>query len=444
MFFATGDKYGRIDQWAKEIDYDNWSFLPLLDDEWLRIRTEHGIETKLESKGTLLTSCFARHGRQVKFTATLHPQWRLDKDSDGPVFLPLMKNKYGLSVGGAIFDQQSRGLVLLLPHFADKPSLVHDLVMNVLPDIAPNRFPFSERTKWLMCDEYEHPRVLSLIAGQKAVRERADKEIAEIDSAIAAERQRLAFLHGILTKTGDDLVQDVKQALEEIGFSNVVDADKEAEGGSAMQEDLQIRDTKPILLVEVKGLTGLPTESDTLQVVKYIPRRMKEWRHTDVSGLVIVNHQRSIPPLERRHDAVFTKQQQEDAEHHDIVLLTTWELFRLIRGMLALNWLPDVLRGLFYGKGRINPIPSHWKCVGRVAHFYDKAEVISIELIDTLKVGDRIGFLLPAEYVEEDISSLQVEKQQVESAGAGQRVGHKTARLRSELRDGLPVYVVGQ
>jgi hypothetical protein len=58
--------------------------------------------------------------------------------------------------------------------------------------------------------------------------------------------------------------------------------DAEGDARAAKQEDLQILEASPTLLVEVKGLAGFPREDDTLQVVKYIPIRMKEsgqtWR----------------------------------------------------------------------------------------------------------------------------------------------------------------------
>jgi hypothetical protein len=40
------------------------------------------------------------------------------------------------------------------------------------------------------------------------------------------------------------------------------------------------------------------------------------------------------------------------------------------------------------------------------------------------------------------VSSLQVEKKAVAEAAPGECVGHKTSRTRSELKEGLPVFVV--
>lgn len=444
LLFASADQYGNLESYPQQIGFDNWSFLTVTSTDYIAIEFEHGTEIETTEDTSVISSFLRRHLEGAHFSAIIEAQLPLDERTEGPVFFPLLKNKYGAVVGGAIVTAKTRGLVLLLPHLKFKARAIHDLIAHVLPDIAPERFPFNEGTGWLTTTPYEHPHIISLVRKQDEIRAHADNEIERLDAEVAEERERLAFLHGILTKTGDSLVKDVTLALEALGFTKVIDVDEGTKEETAKQEDLQIHDARPILLAEVKGLNGVPTEGDTLQVVKYIPRRMKEWGHTEVSGVVIINHQRSIPPLDRRHDAVFTKQQNEDAENHDIVLVTTWELFRLVRGVTAFNWHPDVLRGLFYGKGRISPVPLHWKLVGHVVHFYDKAGAVSIELVDTLKVGDKIGFLLPSQYVEEDITSLQVEQEQVKQAVSGQRVGHKTNRTRAELRDGMPVYVIKQ
>ena len=88
----------------------------------------------------------------------------------------------------------------------------------------------------------------------------------------------------------------------------------EEEEGVNKQEDLQIHDRSPCLLLEVKGIAGMPTESDTIQGTKYVMRRMKNWKRTDVSGVFLVNHQRNIPALDRDHENAFTPQQLADAD----------------------------------------------------------------------------------------------------------------------------------
>src|SRR5206468_3493884 len=131
-------------------------------------------------------------------------------------------------------------------------------------------------------------------------------------------------------------------------FKKVISVDEAETDSPNKQEDLQVQDRSPALLVEVKGLAGQPTESDTLQVTKYIMRRMKQWGRTDVHGMSLVNHQRNMPALDRDHENVFTAQQVQDAEHNGTGLMTTWELFRLLRGKTQWGWPDEAVCDVFY------------------------------------------------------------------------------------------------
>ena len=441
MRLASGNRYGRLESVAQEIESDNWSFLSIFSDRFFTFGMEHGNEIFAPEQNRYSTF-LQRHLKDCEFSTVFAPTYLFKQDACKSVFVPILNNKHGDSVGGLVVDNESKGLVFLLPHFRNKQEIVHDMIAHLLPDILPQHFPFSERTRWLFATEYEHPEVISLSEDKAKILSEAAEKADAIDLQIENERQRQSYLHGILTKTGDDLVKDVKLALETIGFKSVIDVDENGFDANAKQEDLQVKDRNPILLLEVKGINGLPTEGDTLQVVKYIPRRMKEWGHTDVSGVVIINHQRSIPPVQRRNDLVFTTQQIEDAKNSDIVLVTTWELFRLLRAKKKYFWKPEFLTGMFYERGRIPEIPLHWREVGKVAHFYEKPGVASVELTGTLEIGDKIGFLLSSEYIEEEVTSLHIERNRVEKATAGQRVGIKTTRNRSELKEGMPLYII--
>ena len=212
------------------------------------------------------------------------------------------------------------------------------------------------------------------------------------------------------------------------------------------QEDLQVHDRSPVLLVEIKGLAGQARESDTIQVIKYVSRRMKQWERMPVKGLCLVNHQRNLPALNRDHVNAFTKQQEEDAEQHGTGLMTTWDLFRLLRGKMRWNWSDEVVCDLFYRSGRISPYPAHYALLGNVAKYWPEKGVVSIEMTEqqSLKVGDRIGFLLPIKFHEEEVTSLQVGKQTVPKAVPGNRVGHKTTLAKADIRLGMQVFKVSQ
>ena len=430
----------------QELDFDNWSFCSLFDDESMKISSDSGKELFASEGDHLLSAFFRRHAKQMRYCATFAPQYRLTSNCDGFTFYPLITTKFGAAAGGVIVDPKRQGMVLVLPQCSEhqKEYVIVDLLQNVLTEIARHLFPHLEGGRWVQEPEYEHASVLHLKAEQDRIQVEAEAAVKELDERIAKERDTLGYLHGLLTKKSAALVQDVRTSLVTLGFSQVIDVDESGDDNSAKQEDIQILDESPVLLVEVKGLSGFPREDDTLQIVKYIPRRMKEWGRTDVSGVVIVNHQCNLPALKRDHDKVFTEQQIQDAIHQDVTLVTTWEIFKLLRGMQKWGWPREAVTPLFYGKGRIGVVPLHYQRIGVVAHFYDKIGVVSIEIdsSESLRVSESLAFILKDQYHEEAVGAIQVERESVAEATGGQRAGHKTGLPRGVLPDGLVVYRV--
>lgn len=78
--------------------------------------------------------------------------------------------------------------------------------------------------------------------------------------------------------------------------------------------------------------------------------------------------------------------------------------------------------------------------VGKVTHYYDKIGVAIVELDADLGVGDRIKFVRGGEDLfEQDVTSIQIEHQQVDKAGKGQVIGLK---VDQEVKEGAEVYRV--
>ena len=247
----------------------------------------------------------------------------------------------------------------------------------------------------------------------------------------------------MITQTGDELVSSVKKCLEFIGFEKVVDVDTNIDDNSQKQEDLQICDSSPILLLEIKGLAGFPTEDDTNQVSKYVIRRMKGWDRKDVSGISIINHQRHIPGLDRNNVNVFTEQQISDARNNDGALITTWDLFLLVKGMIKFGWEPKILRELIYRKGKINRIPPIYYPIGKIEKLYNEICVLSVKITDnSLKIADRIGYILPEGYFEEVVTSLQFNQQDIKEANPGMIVGIKTQLPKENNIIGKDIYKI--
>jgi hypothetical protein len=286
--------------------------------------------------------------------------------------------------------------------------------------LAPRLFPDAEGTSWTRRPEYQLPRISELRRDIAAVEEASRQRVRELEELIEAERAPYGFLDDLLTASGAVLVQVVIQTLKLIGFADVhdVDAETDAAGESGpRREDIRIMDARVPVLVEVKGINSMPSEEEAMQVAKYLRPRMKEWRTPDIHGLAVINHQRNLPALDREHDRVFQDDVLINAGEQDFTLLTTWDLYRLARGFITHHWQHSDVEELFLAKGRMNPVPSHYIPLGPIAHAWKEASVIGVELANgPIRVGDRIAYELPVDFIEEEITTLQVDNSPVHDA----------------------------
>ncbi|MFB6240661.1 MAG: translation elongation factor-like protein [Gemmatimonadota bacterium] len=78
--------------------------------------------------------------------------------------------------------------------------------------------------------------------------------------------------------------------------------------------------------------------------------------------------------------------------------------------------------------------------VGEVTHYFDKPQVGAIELTGELKVGDRIAFRGHTTDFEQEIESMELDHESVETAVAGEEIAVKVA---DRVREGDEVYRVG-
>jgi putative protease len=81
--------------------------------------------------------------------------------------------------------------------------------------------------------------------------------------------------------------------------------------------------------------------------------------------------------------------------------------------------------------------PVGKKLVGKISHYFSKIGVGVIELSDELKIGDRISIEGATTKVEQDVRSMQVEHEEVKSAGPGDAIGMK---VDQRVREGDLVY----
>lgn len=80
-----------------------------------------------------------------------------------------------------------------------------------------------------------------------------------------------------------------------------------------------------------------------------------------------------------------------------------------------------------------------WSFVGVVTHYFDRIGVAVLELHSDLVVGDWIGFVRNDDLLfEQEVSSMQIEHENVEYAKAGDSIGLKVSRA---VKEGTEVYL---
>lgn len=79
------------------------------------------------------------------------------------------------------------------------------------------------------------------------------------------------------------------------------------------------------------------------------------------------------------------------------------------------------------------------KEIGKVTHWFDKIGVAVLKLTSSLKVGDVVKFRRGDEEFEETITSMQIDRKEVEKAGKGDDAAVK---LSQEAKEGTQVLKV--
>ena len=90
-------------------------------------------------------------------------------------------------------------------------------------------------------------------------------------------------------------------------------------------------------------------------------------------------------------------------------------------------------------------MPTHYHCVGVVEHFWPKPHVVGIRVEgNAVRSTDRIAYELPIEFVEQSITTLEVERKRVSEATVGMLAGVATDLSQEVLKKGVRVFRVLQ
>ncbi len=424
-----------------ELTLSKLSFLTELD--YLSVAPDTGEEMYISDNGVARSLGLDGYFTDGNYQCVLEPSAMIKTH-----WITLAVSKFDLPIAGVIFPDPEagrKGWIFVLPQVRRSAELVADLVERVLPGLSPHLFPDAEGSRWTRRSEYQLPRVAELRGEITAVEEASRQQLRDLEEQIEVEQEQYAFVNDLITASGDTLVQAVIRTLKLIGFTDVrdVDADAEAAGNNGpRREDIHIMDARVPIIAEAKGIVGLPSEEDALQILKYLRPRMREWGRTDIHGLTIINHQRNLPALDRERTRVFQDDVLTNADEQDFTLLTTWDLYRLARGVVIHRWRRADIEELFLTSGWMSPVPAHYIPVGTIAQVWKEASAIGVQLAARgLRIGDRLAYELPVDFLEEDVASLEVDNQPVDEAATGARAGIKTSLIH-KLRKGARLYLV--
>jgi hypothetical protein len=413
-----------------------WAFLSILAD--VEVTPDSGQEITAEPAAEEIPG-LTKALEGASFTCTLNRGYNIDSER----WVPLAKNKFEETVAAVILPSKGskEGIVFLLPHPNERAVFLRRLIEETVSRLAPDLFPHIKQGEWAERPPYELPQIAELRSEILEIEGEAEQKTRELREQIEARRSEFGFLSDLLTEDADKLVAAVKRTLELLDFQDVKDVDEEVEDGKPRREDLQIWDRDPVLIIEVKGIGGMPREADAMQVAKYIAPRMKEWKRS-AQGLTIINHQLKVEGLKRQKEHVFSADVVTSAEALEIGLLTTWDLFRLARSGLRYGWKAEQVAEVFYRHGLIEPIPSHYELVGTVDRLYEDRQAAIVDLTAEVSKGDLLSYELPVEFEQERLESLQLNNEQVDRADAGDKVGISTALNKEQIRKGVRVFRV--
>ncbi|NQU75607.1 MAG: hypothetical protein HQ546_04730 [Planctomycetes bacterium] len=420
----------------EEFQCSNWSFLYDLD--LFCVQDAHGEEMFFDKRTKGLCDLLTRGASNASYSSTIDPPYQY-RDN----WISLAKNKYDQCIAGLLSLEEPKRRLLLLPQMPNIDQVLVELMENWCSQWNPAFFPHLEGARWVHREEYEIPQLIRLRKDIDAVHQTAGKQVAVLEGQIDKVRRENADWYMLLNGTGDDLVKAVIRTLKKLGFTKVIDVDEQARkenSDTSLREDIQIHDSSPILVVDVKGVNGHPDDEESRQAEKHATMRSREWDRTDVQPLTIINHQRHLPPYDRDATA-YRPEIIDNAVDTQLGLMTTWDLFRILRNKEALAWPPGVVLPIFYRIGRIEPIPDHYTEVGRVEKVWQQA----FRLIPTHPI--RRGIKLAVEvgdcFDEIVADSLQIDSQPVDEIPTGLNGGIGCDRAGELFREGMRVFAIG-
>lgn len=186
--------------------------------------------------------------------------------------------------------------VMVLPTFKSLSNITVALTRS-FSTLSPKSLPLSD-TEWLASDTY-YPK--SVATYQEEIDETlrlAEQKVEDLKKSKTDEIERLSPYLGVLTQTGDELVESTQWLLSSVLGLEVIDADNEKEAGNRKEDLLITKSDGTKILAEVKGTRAeYPSPKYIGQATNHYIRKSKLGA---VKCILILNHDYETEPRLRK------------------------------------------------------------------------------------------------------------------------------------------------
>jgi hypothetical protein len=401
------------------IKLNNYAFVPQIPFPVNKFGKEMVVQ-----EGIAIASLLKRYLPDATYDVTFTLPTVLNQEKNGaipdPHFSPLIWNHQQNIV--SFVKDSGNGTIFLFPNIKDKSSFLVELLTEVLPSAFPEIFPTYSKYRWLQESTYTLPNENELLQRKDEIINKYDDEISRINLDLEGNHKKYECLHNLLINDEKTLVKDVESFLKWLGFTDVKNMDEIHP--EKLEEDLQIDLKSGLIIIEVKGIGGTSTDEQCSQISKNVLRRHTERGKTDVYGVYIVNHQKHLPPLDRKNPP-FTETQITDSEYDHRGLLTTWQLFNLYFSIKSGAITKEDARNAFQNSGLIEFFPQNAVSLGKPKDVLKDGKVILLDLKMPIRKTGNLFIKRDERYYPVKICEIRIDNKLVDSAescGVGIRV----------------------
>lgn len=261
--------------------------------------------------------------------ASLNESWKIvAKSHDGyPVSLMIRKGK---------------GFIWLLPWFGQQNIKVADFILKDVFPLMEMKGKEVEQMDWIDKEEYLFPEIKELFLKKEEEKKKFEERLKELDEQIRTlrETQQEAF-NRLLKAEGQELKAAVLQAFKYLGWPKVVDVDQYWKNVIRdKEEDLWLveNNDQPVevclrkeflILVVIRSSRNWATDDDCILLQRFKGRRMQEFDNTRMKAILVGNYFNLVEAKLRNNP--YSQFQVEEAEKDGNGLLTTYELFQVIK-----------------------------------------------------------------------------------------------------------------